>query len=168
MCNAACIDEATNRVHIEMSIFSRFIDISETLSSCLSRSFMFWTTFRKCSRFPEDYVSERPLESSEPYSRFPEACWTEHHPDFAFLSSQVQTWESLVLPGTFGVTRIILSHRFALSRNETTCFCCRRWWTGRRAFMRSFRHFRLLLCGKTRMAIGKVAAGKCGVVHGVN
>ena len=67
----------------------------------------------------------------------------------------------------FRVTRRILSHRFALSWNETTSFCFHRWWTGRRAFLRSFRHFRLLSCGKKRMAIGRVAAGKCGVVHDV-
>ena len=46
MCNAACIDEAINRVHIEMCIFSELIDMSEMLSSCLSWSLMFWTTCR--------------------------------------------------------------------------------------------------------------------------
>ena len=30
-----------------------------------------------------------------------------------------------------------------------------------------FRHLKLLSCGKKRMAVGKVAAGKCGVVHDV-
>ena len=67
----------------------------------------------------------------------------------------------------FMVTRIILSHRYALSRNETTCFCFRRWRSKRRAFLGSFRHLKLLSCGKKRMAVGKVAAGKCGVVHSV-
>ena len=74
MCSAACIDEAVDRVHIEMPIFSETIDVSETLSLCLSRSFMFLTTFRMYSRFPEACVSERPPEFSMSYSRFPEAC----------------------------------------------------------------------------------------------
>ena len=60
-----------NLVDMEMCIFSEFIDMSELLSSCLSRSFMFWTTFRV-------------------YYRFPEACCTEYHPDFlvSFFPSQ--------------------------------------------------------------------------------
>ena len=125
------------------------IDISETLLLCPSRSCIFWTTFRK-------------------YSLFPEACWTEQHLEFVLLSSKVHTWEYLVLPGLFRVSRRILSPRCAVSRDETTCFCFHRWRTSWRAFLRSFRHFSLLSCGKKRMAVGKVAAGKCGVVHEVN
>ena len=75
MCNAACIDEAINRVPIEMCIFSKLIDISEMPSSCLRWSLMFWTTFRVYSPFPEACVSARPPEYSKLYSRFPEACW---------------------------------------------------------------------------------------------
>ena len=137
--------------------------MSELLSSCPSRSFMFWTTFRVYSRFPEAYVSERPPDFSVPYSRFPGACWTEQHPEFVLLSSRVHLRVSCS-PRAFRVTRIILSHRYALSRNETTCFCFRRWRSKRRASLRSFRHFRLLSCGKKRMAVN-VATGRCGVVH---
>ena len=49
-----------------MCIFSESIDISETLSSCLSRSLIFWKSFRM-------------------FSRFPGACWTEQHPEFVLL-----------------------------------------------------------------------------------
>ena len=63
------------------------------------------------------------------YSRFPEAC------------------------PALGVNRIIMSHRHAMSPIETTCirFHLRR--TKWRAFLRSFRHFRLLSCGKKWMAV---------------
>ena len=45
-------------------------------------------------------------------------------------------------PRALRVTRIILSHRYALSQNETTCFRFHHWRTKWRAFLRSFRHFR--------------------------
>ena len=70
-------------------------------------------------------------------------------------------------PWVFEITRIILSHQYALTWNETTCFCFRRWWSGRRVLLSSFRHLRLLTWEKKRMAVGKVAARKCGVVHDV-
>ena len=86
MCNAACIDETIHLVLFKMCIFSEFVDISEMLSSCLSWSFMFWTTFRV-------------------YSRFPEACWTEKHSEFVLLSSQVHIWESS-LTGFWGLLEL--------------------------------------------------------------
>ena len=70
-------------------------------------------------------------------------------------------------PSFSKVTWRVLSHRYAVSRHETTCSCFHRWRNLWRAFLRSFRHFRLLPYGKTRMAIGKLAAGNCRVVHDV-
>ena len=70
-------------------------------------------------------------------------------------------------PGFSKVTWRVLSHRYAVSRHETTCSCFHRRRTRWRAFLRSFRHLRFLPCGKTRMAIGTLAGGNCGVVHDV-
>ena len=160
MCNAACIDEATNRVHVEICIFSEFFDISELLSSCLSRSFMFWTTFLVCSRFPGAYAFLRDLQNLLNHTLgFP------RHAEQNIIKFCVSFFPSQHLrvsctPRAFRVTRIILSHRYAFTWNVTTCSCFRRWRSRRRAFLRSSRHLRLLSCGKKRMAVGKVAAGK--------
>ena len=103
MCNVACIDEAIILVHIEICIFSEFIDISELLSSCLSRSFMFWTTFLVCSRFPEAPFL-RDLQNLLNHTLgFPRHAEQNTIRDFVFLSSKLHTEESLVLPGLSGL-----------------------------------------------------------------
>ena len=53
------------------------------------------------------------------------------------------------------------------AKRDNMLFCFRHWWSRRRAFLRSFRHLRMLSCRKTIMTVGKVATGKCGVVHDV-
>ena len=57
-----------------------------------------------------------------------------------FFSYQFLTWEYLVLPGFLGLLEEFLSHRYAVSRDETTCASFhldkrKIWW---RAFFRSF------------------------------
>ena len=47
----------------------------------------------------------------------PEIRWVEQHPEFVLLSSQVHTWEYLVLPGFEGYSKNF-AHRYAMSRDE--------------------------------------------------
>ena len=59
-------------------------------------------SFISASRFPEACFSERQISRvfwTIRHSRFLEVRWTEQHSEFILLSSQVVTWESLVLPG---------------------------------------------------------------------
>ena len=61
-----------------------------------------WKIFCTFSRFAEACVSER--ETSRIFwtirsSRFLEVRWTEQHPEFVLLASQVHTWEYHVLSG---------------------------------------------------------------------
>ena len=51
----------------------------------------------------------------------PEVRWSEPHSEFILLSSQVHTWEYVVLPRFLGVTWRILSHRYAVPHDETPC-----------------------------------------------
>ena len=53
----------------------------------------------------------------------PEVRWSEQHSEFVLLSSQVHTREYLVLPGFLRFTCRILTHRYAVPRDETTCAC---------------------------------------------
>ena len=62
-------------------------------------------SFVCASPFPEACVSERQISRvfwTIRNSRFLEVRWTEQHSEFILLSSQVLTWESLVLPGFLG------------------------------------------------------------------
>ena len=83
-------------------------------------------SFVCASRFPEACVSQRQLFRlfwNRRNSRFFEVHWSEPDSEFVLLSSQVHTWECLVLLGFLRFTRRILSHRYAVSRDETTCAC---------------------------------------------
>ena len=81
--------------------------------------------FVYASLFPEACVSERQISRvfwTMRNSRFPQFAETEPHSESTLLSSQVLTWEYLVLPGFLRFTWRILSHRYAV-RDETTCAC---------------------------------------------
>ena len=54
------------------------------------------------SRFPDACVSERQISRifrTIRNFRLPEVRWSEQHSEFVLLSSQVNTWQYLVLPG---------------------------------------------------------------------
>ena len=125
MCNAACIDEALNLVHI----VSEFIDISEVLSSCLSWSLMFCdyslvpSVSRGMLRFWETsrifWISTILSVSWGMLNRMPSGDFVSFFPGPHFRVS--------CTPRAFRVTRKILSHRYAFTLNETTCSCFRCW-----------------------------------------
>ena len=166
MCSAACIDEATNRVHIDMCIFSESIDISETLHCVRVGLSYFETTFRMYSRFPEACVSERPPEFSVPCSWFPEACWTEQHPEFVLLSSQVHSWESLVLTWAFRVSSNNLFPQIRRVGRRDDMLLLSPLANQVKSFPEIFSNISdWFRAERQGCLLEKVAAGKCGVVH---
>ena len=83
-------------------------------------------SFIHTSRFTEGMrLWETDLQSllNHAWLSIPEVRWTEQHSEFVLLSSQVHTWEYLVLPGFWGLLEEFLSHRYAVPRDETTCTC---------------------------------------------
>ena len=51
----------------------------------------------------------------------PEIRWVEQHPEFVLVSSQVHTWEYLVLPGFGGYSKNFAPQIRHVARRETTC-----------------------------------------------
>ena len=166
MRTAACIDEAINRVHIEICIFSRFIDISEMLSWRQSWFLMFWTSFRVYSGFPRHDVSAEIFQNyTLGFQRHTEQSTIRILNFFLPMSTP---WESLVLTWVLEITRRILSHqiRFDVKRDNMLLLS---------PLVIQAKRFPDILfdisdrfpAEKKRMDVGKVAARKCGVVHDV-
>ena len=100
-----------------------------------------WKIFCTYSRFSEASVSERQISRivwTVRNSRFPnihilfgctplafvctpEIRWAEQDPEFVLLSSQVHTWEWSRTPRVSGLLEELCPHRYAVSRDETTC-----------------------------------------------
>ena len=166
MCNAACIDEAINSVHIEMYIFSASIDTSETLSLCPSQFFI----LKKLSYVFTVSRGKRVWETSRMFWIHTKITvsrgWLNRITSgFCTPFALVPLLRISRTLRTFRISRRILSRRYAVPLDETTRSCFHHWRTWWRAFLRSFRHLRLLSVGKKKMAVGKSAAGKCGVAR---
>ena len=155
MCNAACIDEASS---ISRCASSRS---SSIFPSCFQRVRVDLSCFERlfaCTLGFPRHAFLRDLQNLLNHTLgFPRHAEQNTIRTFFLPSPHFRV---SCTPRAFWVTRIILSHRYKLSQHETTYFCFRRWRSRRRALLKSFRHFRLLSCGKKRMAVGTVAAGK--------
>ena len=139
-----------------------FIDMSELLSSCLSRSFMFWTTFRVYTRFPwHAFLRDlKNLLNRNHTLGFPRHAEQGTILILYFFLPRSSLESLLYFTGFEGYSiNFVPQIRFQVNRDNMLLLSL--------LAMRSSRHLRLISCGTKRMTVGEVAAGKCSVVHDV-
>ena len=89
-------------------------------------------------------LRDRSPESSEPFGTLgsfvctPETRWAELYPEFVLLSSQVHTWECLVLPGFHGYSKNFVPQIRRFARRDNMRQLPQKKKIRWRAFFRSF------------------------------